>query len=68
MDARWAAPLVNYFVDFAGQEALSRMGEFGFGEGSQFYAGKRHYIQDIFEQLLKCSDLDRADARRLAER
>lgn len=34
--------MVKYFVDFAGQEALSRMGEFGFWEGSQFYAGNRH--------------------------
>jgi AraC-like DNA-binding protein/mannose-6-phosphate isomerase-like protein (cupin superfamily) len=60
-------PLVKYFVDFAGQEALSRMEEFDLGEGSQFYAGNRRWIQDIFEQLLECSELDRAEARRLGE-
>ena len=60
-------PLVKYFVDFAGQEALSRMEEFQLGEGSQFYAGNRRWIQDIFEQLLECSEIDRTEARRLGE-
>ena len=61
------APLVKYFVDFAGQEALSHMKEFDLREGSQFYAGNRRWIQDIFEQLLECAELDRAEARRLGE-
>ena len=58
---------MKYFVDFVGQEALSYMKEFDLSEGSQFYAGNRRWIQDIFEQLLECSELDRAEARRLGE-
>ena len=61
------APLVKYFVDFAGQEALSLMEESDLEEGSQFYAGNRRWIQDIFEQLLECSELDRIEARRLGK-
>lgn len=60
-------PLVKYFVDFAGQEALSYMKEFDLVEGSQFHVGNRRWIQDIFEQLLECSELDRIEARRLGK-